>query len=68
MDLKCIMLSEISQREKDKYCLTSLYIWNPKTKQTSEHNKKETDSDLENKLVVIGGERGRRRGRTGMGD
>ena len=24
MDLKCIMLSEISQTEKDKYCMISL--------------------------------------------
>ena len=40
MDLEGIMLSEISQTEKDKYCITSLIcgIW--KTQQTSEYDKK----------------------------
>ena len=30
-------------------------VW--KIKQTSDYNKKETDSDIENKLVVISGDR-----------
>ena len=30
MDLESIMLSEISQTEKDKHCMTSLNIWNLK--------------------------------------
>ena len=44
MDLEGIMVSEINQTEKDQYCMLSLIrrIW--KIKQTSEYNKKETDS------------------------
>ena len=40
------MLREISQTEKDKYCIKSLIwgIW--KIQQTSEYNKKETDSQI----------------------
>ena len=30
MDLEGIMLSEISQTEKDKYCYVITYIWNLK--------------------------------------
>ena len=43
MDLEGIMLSEISQTEKDKYCMVSLIcgIW--KIQQASEYNKKEAD-------------------------
>ena len=44
------MLSEISQREKNKHCGISInyitYMWNLKNKQTSEYNKKETDLQL----------------------
>ena len=32
MDLEGIMLSEISHREKDKYCMISLVMWNLKNK------------------------------------
>ena len=39
-----IMLSETSQTEKDKYCIT--YTWTLKIQQTSEYNKKETDSQI----------------------
>ena len=46
MDLDGIMLSEISQREKDKYCMISL-IWEIlKIQQTSEFNEKEADSQI----------------------
>ena len=46
MDLEGIMLSEISQRKKDKYCMIS-HTWNlKKIKQTSEYNKNETDSQM----------------------
>ena len=41
MDLEGIMLSEISQTEKDKYCMISLNL-----KNTNEYNKKETDSQI----------------------
>ena len=45
------MLREISQTEKDKYCIT--YTWTLKMQQTCEYNKKETRLiDAENKLVV----------------
>ena len=55
MDLHGIMLSEMS--EKDKYCMLSLIcgIW--KIKQTSEYNKTNRLTDIENKLVVTSGER-----------
>ena len=31
MDLEDAMMSEISQTEKDKYCVISLFMWNKKT-------------------------------------
>ena len=43
MDLEGIIISEISQTEKDKYCMRSLKC-ESKTKQTDEYNKKETNS------------------------
>ena len=46
MDLEGIMLSEISQTEKDKYCMTSLICGSYKIQQTSEYNKKEADSQI----------------------
>ena len=46
IDLKGIMLSEISQREKDKYSMISLIHEIETAQQTSEYNKKETDSQL----------------------
>ena len=51
------MLSEISQAEKDKYCMLSLTCGLYKVKQTNGYNNKETDTDAENKLVVTSGER-----------
>ena len=44
------MLSEVSQTEKNKYCIISLTCGIQKIQQTNEYNKKEADS--ENKLVV----------------
>ena len=38
MDLKGIMLSEISQTEKDKHCMISLLSRIKKTKQMNKHN------------------------------
>ena len=44
MDLEDIMLSEISQREKEKYCMISLICGIQKnTTNSSEYNKKEAD-------------------------
>ena len=49
MDLEDVMLSEISQTEKDKYCVISLFMW----------NKKKTPKliDTENRLMVTREER-----------
>ena len=59
MDLEYIMLSEISQRERQiLYDIT--YMWNLKKKYMNYikiYSKTEIDSDLENKLVIIGRER-----------
>ena len=46
MEVKGIMLSEISQAKKDKYCVILLKygIW--KIWQTREYNKKEEDSQI----------------------
>ena len=43
MDLEGIMLSEISQREKDKYCMISLTCGIYETKQMNKHNQTETE-------------------------
>ena len=46
MDLEGIILSEVSQTEKDKYCMISLIRGILKIQQTSEYNKKEADSQI----------------------
>ena len=49
MNLESIMLSEVSQTAKDKYCMLSLICG----KQTSEYNKKKNRlTDIENELVI----------------
>ena len=53
MDLKCIMLIEISQIMKDKFVIT--YMWTLKNK--TKLNKKQTQiTDIETNLVVTTGE------------
>ena len=52
MGLEGIMLSEISQTEKDKY----LYV--ASREQSKQTSKTETDSDAENRLMVARGEGG----------
>ena len=47
MDSEGIMLSEISQREKDKYCMISLIHGIQKIQQTSEYNRKEADTQTQ---------------------
>ena len=47
MDLQGIMLSEISQTEKDKYLMLLHICGIKKIKQTSEYNTKETRSQVE---------------------
>ena len=45
MDLERVILSEVSQTEKEKYCMTSLYMWNLKRNDTNELSyKTERDS------------------------
>ena len=46
MDLEGIMLSEMSQTEKDKYCMIALVCGISKIQQTSEYNQKEADLQL----------------------
>ena len=45
IDLEGMMLSEISQIEKDKYCLISLICGSLKTKQMNKYNK--TSSEIQ---------------------
>ena len=48
MDPESIMLSEINQTEKYRYCMISLIseILRQKQKQMNKHNKSETDSQI----------------------
>ena len=46
MDLEGIMLSEISQTEKDKYCVISLICGIQKIKQANKYNNTEADSQI----------------------
>ena len=57
IEFESIMLSEISQKEKDKYCMISV-IWNSKKK------KKKLNSETENRKVIA---KGRRVGEIGRG-
>ena len=57
MDLEIILFSQLSQIEKDKYCILSLDIWNLKLVQMDENNDIEKDSHIENKRVLTSGER-----------
>ena len=43
MDLEGIMLSEVSQMEKNKYCMILLILESKVIQQTREYNKKEAD-------------------------
>ena len=49
MDMEDIMLSEINQTEKTKYCYVNTHKLNlkHKKKQPTEYNKKETDSHIQ---------------------
>ena len=54
MDLEGIMLSEISQTEKNKYYMIS-HIWNQKCNKLVNITKKDRLRD--NKLVIISGQK-----------
>ena len=51
MDLESVVLSEVHQTEKQKYCMTSCYMWHVKRNYTKELIH-ETDTDSENKLMI----------------
>ena len=61
IDLEIIIVSEVSQTEKDKYHMISLYMWNLKKKRYKwtylQNRNRPTDIDRENKLMVTKGER-----------
>ena len=61
MDLQNIILSEISQRNKS--CVN--YVWYKKNKRRV-YTKTETDSDIENKVVLTKGQRQEKRGKLGI--
>ena len=63
MDLENIMLSEISQTEKDKYHYVITYMWNLKTNTNESIYKTETDSQTQK--TNSGYQRGRWEGRGG---
>ena len=69
MDLEIAILSEVSQTEKDKYCMLSLIYGTKKIQQTSEYNKKETDSQIQrtNQWLPVGRGNGRS-GKIGVGE
>ena len=46
MDLEIILFSQLSQIEKDIYCILSLDIWNLKLVQMDENNDIEKDSRI----------------------
>ena len=65
MELEFIMLSEISQSEKDKYCMIP-FMWNlcnPTDEHRGKKKKREANQErlltIKNKLRVAGGEVGR---------
>ena len=52
-ELEMIILSELSQKDKDKYYIT--YMWNLKNNTNELIYKTETDSDVENKFMITKG-------------
>ena len=62
MDLRDIMFSEVSQTEKDKYCMISL-IFGIKNK--TKQNKKEPSSERQRQRQIGGCPRQRRDGGSG---
>ena len=60
MDLEIITLSEVCQKEKDKYHISITYVWNLKYDTNEPIYKTETQlTDTETRLVVaVGGGKG----------
>ena len=67
MDLESIMLSEISQTEKDKYSYVTTYMWNLQNKLMN-ITKLNRFTDIKNKLVITSVKREVGRGIIGVGD
>ena len=53
MDLE--MIIEVSQKDKDTYHLISTFMWNLKQDSNELTYKTGTDSDMENRLMVVKG-------------
>ena len=51
MQLEIIMLSEVSQKEKDRYHMIFFYTWNLKHGINEPIYKIEADSNVENRLL-----------------
>ena len=64
MDMEDIMLSEINQTEKTKYCYVIIYKLNlkHKIKEPTEYNKKETDSHIQRANLWLPIKRGKEGG------
>ena len=62
MDLEMIILSEVSQTEKDKISYDIAYMWNLKKKKKRYNGtciqNRNRPTDIENKLMFTKGERG----------
>ena len=56
MNLECIMLSEVSQKKKDKYHMIS-HLWNLKNDINKFTYQTEIGSQTENRVIVTKGER-----------
>ena len=55
MDPETVILSEISQTKKQKYCMISLYMWNLKRNDTNELTYKTDSQNLKHELMAAGG-------------
>ena len=56
MELETLILSEMSQKDKDKYHMISLNTWNLKHGTNEAIYETETDSQTENRVLVAEGE------------
>ena len=68
MDLEGIVLSKISQTDKDRYHTITLICGIKEKPQMNKQENRNRLIDTENKWVVAGGERRRQTGKIGEGD
>ena len=66
MELEEVMLSEISQTERDKYCMLSLNV--ESKNQLENITKRNGLKDIDDRLVVPSGERVGEESKIGVGD